>query len=125
MKVFGQQLKELREARGLSQDALGKLFNVSRTAIHSWEKDKQEPSLEVLKKLANFFEVSVDYLVANSDDWGNVTLSAGAVSGNHNTVNSHNTINSVTPTTPDEAELLRLWKKAPPDKRAALLKLLQ
>ena len=125
MKVFGQQLKELREARGLSQDALGKLFNVSRTAIHSWEKDKQEPSLEVLKKLANFFEVSVDYLVANSDDWGNVTLSAGAVSGNHNTVNSHNTINSVTPTTPHEAEPPRLWKKAPPDKRAALLKLLQ
>ena len=125
MKVFGQQLKELREARGLSQDALGKLFNVSRTAIHSWEKDKQEPSLEVLKKLANFFEVSVDYLVANSDDWGNVTLSAGAVSGNHNTVNSHNTINSVTHTTPDEAELLALWRTAPKEKKNAILQLLK
>lgn len=118
-------MKDLRHDRGWEQKDLAQQLNVSKSTISAWEIGRNQPSYELLSQLANLFDVTTDYLLGLTDDWGNVTLSAGSISGNNNTVNSHNTINSATPTTPDEAELLRLWKKAPPDKHAALLKLLQ
>ena len=118
-------MKDLRHDRGWEQKDLAQQLNVSKSTISAWEIGRNQPSYELLSQLANLFDVTTDYLLGLTDDWGNVTLSAGSISGNNNTVNSHNTINNATPTTPDEAELLRLWKKAPPDKRAALLKLLQ
>ena len=120
---FSQKLKDLRHDRGWEQKDLAQQLNVSKSTISAWEIGRNQPSYELLSQLANLFDVTTDYLLGLTDDWGNVTLSAGAISSNNNTVNSHNTINSAAPTTPDEAELLRLWKKAPPDKRAALLKL--
>ena len=110
---------------GLTQGNFARFLNRTPSTISDWETGRSEPNLDDLKQIAIKCDVNLNYLLGLTDDWGNVTLSAGAISSNNNTVNSHNTINSAAPTTPDEAELLRLWKKAPPDKRAALLKLLQ
>ena len=67
MKVFGERLKELRNAKGITQKELADLLNVSGNTVHSWEKDKQEPSMNALLFLSEYFEVSLDYLFGKSD----------------------------------------------------------
>lgn len=56
-------LKKLRAAHGLSQQALGEQLNISQQSIYKYENNIVEPNLEVLKAMADFFNVSVDYLI--------------------------------------------------------------
>jgi transcriptional regulator with XRE-family HTH domain len=56
------RLKELRKAKGLSQEELGKAFGVSRLAYAHWESGKFDPDLETLVKLADYFGTSIDYI---------------------------------------------------------------
>lgn len=67
MKVFGERLKELRNEKKLSQKELAGLLNVSGNTVHSWERDKQEPSMSTLLKISEIFEVTLDYLYGKSD----------------------------------------------------------
>lgn len=67
MRIFGERLKELRNEKNLTQQQLAKELNVSGNTIHSWETDKQEPSMTALLKLSNIFNVSLDYLFGKSD----------------------------------------------------------
>ncbi|SCJ48092.1 HTH-type transcriptional regulator immR [uncultured Eubacterium sp.] len=60
---FGQRLRELREQRHLSQEAMGKIVGRSKPVISSYENNLKEPPLEVLKNIAGFYNVSLDYLV--------------------------------------------------------------
>ena len=64
---FNIRLKELRIEKGVSQVKIAKMLNMSKMAISHWEKGNSEPSIEQLKILANFFDVSIDYLVGYSD----------------------------------------------------------
>jgi repressor LexA len=67
-ELFGKRLRELRENKGLSQADLGKLFNLSKQAISSYETGGSLPPPETLQKFADFFNVSVDYLLGRTDD---------------------------------------------------------
>ena len=67
MSIFKDRLRELRLEKGISQNDLGKILNVSKMAISHWESGHSEPSITQLIILANYFEVSVDYLVAKED----------------------------------------------------------
>ena len=66
---FKNRLKELRIEKNISQVEIGKLLNVSKMAISHWEKGNSEPSIEQLKILAKFFDVTIDYLVGYSNDF--------------------------------------------------------
>ncbi|MBE7075177.1 MAG: helix-turn-helix transcriptional regulator [Clostridiales bacterium] len=59
------KLKELRKEKRLSQKQVAEIVNYSQNLISSWEHGLREPSLEALITLANFFNVSVDYLIGN------------------------------------------------------------
>lgn len=60
---LGRNLKSLREKRGLSQDRLAKLADVSNNTIIGIEQDENpNPTLETLKKIAKALEVSIDDL---------------------------------------------------------------
>lgn len=61
--TFGEALRELRQDRGLTQEQLGKILNATQRKISYLETDKNEPSLEDLKQLCLFFEVSADYFL--------------------------------------------------------------
>lgn len=61
--VFGKNLKELRVNAGLSQKALGDVFNLSNQTISTWETGTREPDLDALVKIADFFGVSFDDLL--------------------------------------------------------------
>lgn len=61
--MLSKILKQERTKKGLSQMAFAKLFGVSQQTIGSWETNRTSPDLESLSKLANFFNVSIDYLL--------------------------------------------------------------
>ena len=62
MKEFKDILKELRNKKGISQEALGLEVNVSRSAIAKYENGLGLPSQDVIKALCIYFEVNEDYL---------------------------------------------------------------
>lgn len=67
MICFSERLKQLREERGVSQEAIGKILGISRYAVYTYEKAKAAPTLEGLVALADYFDVTVDYLLGRTD----------------------------------------------------------
>lgn len=66
-KMFSERLSQLRKSKGLSMLQLGEILGVSDEAIRLMERGKRSPSFEVLLSVAEFFSVSVDYLVGLSN----------------------------------------------------------
>ena len=66
-KTFAIKLKELRLMRELSQEELAKALCVSRSCIANYENGVRYPDYEMLKRIAGFFDVVVDYLVSTAD----------------------------------------------------------
>lgn len=64
---FQHRLKELRTESNLTGEELGKIFKVTKTAVSNWEAGNRQPDTETLIKMANYFGVSVDYLLGNSN----------------------------------------------------------
>lgn len=62
-----KHLKELREEKKLSQQKLATIINVSQQSIYKYENGLAEPDFDTLRNLANYFDVSVDYLIDNTD----------------------------------------------------------
>ena len=62
------RIKSLRQKKGLSQQELAKLLFVNQTAVSQWERGVTNPSTDTAIALADFFDVSLDYLVGRSDD---------------------------------------------------------
>ena len=62
-----QRLKELRTQRGLTQSQIGELLGVSCVTIARYEAGEREPSNAKLTTLANFFGVSIDYLMGRDE----------------------------------------------------------
>ena len=60
---FGLRLKELREARKLSQGEVASKLNLENATISGYERNVTTPSLDVLKSLAILYNVSADYLL--------------------------------------------------------------
>lgn len=59
---FPMRLKKLREKRRLSQKTLGELCGLSKNTIGQYERGEREPTFQALVTIADFFEVSMDYL---------------------------------------------------------------
>lgn len=64
--MFAERLKELREKYDLSQSELGKTLNVTPQSISNYETGKRMPEISELIKLADYFGVSIDYLVGRT-----------------------------------------------------------
>ena len=67
MKVFAERFLELRKEKGVSQATLAKALDVSFSVVCYWETDRSEPTAPNLVKIADFFDVTVDYLLGRSD----------------------------------------------------------
>lgn len=65
--MFTERLKSLRKEAGLTQKDMANTFGTSQPSYQQWESGKRKPSKDSLEKLANFFNVSTDYLLGNSD----------------------------------------------------------
>ena len=69
---YGERLKELRLSKDLKQSDLAAILDVSTSAIGSYERCERQPTFELLHKYAQFFKVSIDYMLCNSDEKLNV-----------------------------------------------------
>ncbi len=63
---FGESLKELRKERKMGQTELAAAIGVSKGIVSLWENGLREPTLSHLIALADFFEVSLDYLAGRN-----------------------------------------------------------
>jgi transcriptional regulator with XRE-family HTH domain len=66
--VFRQRLQTLREKRRISRRVLSELCGLNSDAVRRYERGEAEPTLHSLVAIAEFFEVSVDYLVGRSEE---------------------------------------------------------
>lgn len=67
------RIKELRQEKELTQNDIAKAINTSQRNISRWENGENEPSSSFIIKLANYFDVSADYLLGLEDDFGSCT----------------------------------------------------
>lgn len=63
----GNRIKKLREEKQMKQDELAKILSISPSAIGMYERDEREPNDEITLKLAEYFNVTTDYLLGKTD----------------------------------------------------------
>lgn len=106
--MLSKILKQERNKKGLSQMAFAKLFGVSQQTIGSWETNRTSPDLESLSKLANFFNVSIDYLLGLTD----IPETIDTYIAKQKQTNKQSAEN---PYNADEQELIQLYRELPPE----------
>lgn len=102
--IFIERLKQLREAKSLTQLRLAMELNVSQETISGYEIGKAVPPAEMLVKLADTLDTSVDYILGRTDIKS--TLRASGLSE-------------------QEAEILTILRKQPEDKRIFVFDLIK
>ena len=75
---FGNKLRTLRKAKGLSQENLAKQLGISRQAISKWESNLSQPDIDNIIQLCKIFQISADELLGV-----NVTSTISTFSCNH------------------------------------------
>lgn len=66
--IFAQRIKYFRKSYKLKQEDIGKLINVSKAQISEIERGRKSTSLENIVILAEYFNVSLDYLIGRTDN---------------------------------------------------------
>lgn len=65
--MIADKIKELRERKGLSQIEMANKLNIQQGSYSNYERGKRTPDIETLKKISNYFGVSIDYLADNKN----------------------------------------------------------
>lgn len=66
--MLGEQIKQLRLSHEISQVELARALGVTKQSVSNWENNNILPSVELLKKIANYFSCSTDYLLEMNTD---------------------------------------------------------
>lgn len=96
--TFSEMSKSLRQEKKITQIQLAEALQVSKACISMIEIGKNEPTANTLIKYADYFNVSTDYLLGRSDDFGNITV-------------REQKIGEIL--SPDEKEILSTYRKLP------------
>ncbi|AYO30843.1 XRE family transcriptional regulator [Biomaibacter acetigenes] len=67
MPTIGQRIKQLRLENNLTQEDFGKLFGIVKSTVSMYESDKSIPDDEIKKKIAEYFQVTLDWLMGISE----------------------------------------------------------
>lgn len=68
MNNYGERIAALREMRKMTQEELALQLQISRAVLSHYEKNRRKPNYNTLRKIADFFHVSVDYLLGRDED---------------------------------------------------------
>ncbi|MED5099304.1 helix-turn-helix transcriptional regulator [Niallia circulans] len=96
---FPERLRQLRKSANISQQTLGNAMNVTKVSISGYETGNRKPDTDTLQKLADYFDVSTDYLLGRSE--------AKETRASYHSKVSDNSMTS------EEAELLTQLQKYP------------
>ena len=67
MATTAERIKQLRKKKGISQSELAALIGVKNNTVSTWERGTRKPDFEALDLLSDYFEVSFEYILGNSD----------------------------------------------------------
>lgn len=67
METFPKQIKKLRESRRIYQREIAEFLGVTTRAYQFYESGRSEPNMKTLIAIADYFQVSIDYLVGRTD----------------------------------------------------------
>ena len=67
MSKFSKNLKELRIEKGLSQQELAQILNVTQSTVAKWKSGDREPNFSILIELSNYFNIPTDILLGIKD----------------------------------------------------------
>ena len=112
-------IKLLRVEKGLSQEQLAKEAHVTQTAVSQWELGRTAPDKDVANTLADFFGVSLDFLLGRTNDRNNSYI-AQNISGS-NVVQGSGSVTIGEKISKEESELLRIYRVLDVRGRAKLL----
>lgn len=110
MNFFGRNFKQLRLAEDYTQLDMAEQFKVSKSTISVWERGINYPEVATLIEIAEFFHVTTDYLLGNTDEYGNPTTP---------------TTIQKPPLTTQERKLLDLYKDLTPDKQHEAIEIIK
>lgn len=99
--TLGDKIIRLRQDKDITQKELAKLLHIDQSMISYYEKNKKRPSFEVLTKIADIFNVSIDYLMGRTDDPRPV----------EEITETHRRIEEALAGDPDADALLAFWKE--------------
>lgn len=107
--MVGDILKSLREEKRITQDDIASMLNIKRQTYSAYERNKSLPDINILSKLADYFNVSTDYLLGrtqtkNYDEYVNLLISTYNTQGLQN----------------DEQQLLNTYRKLSSDLKAEI-----
>lgn len=68
MKQIGERIKELRKRKHWTQDELAHLLEVAPSSVGSYERGSRQPTIENLIRMSIYFNVSLDYLLCQTED---------------------------------------------------------
>lgn len=68
IEIFRQKLKKARKDTGFTQAEVCKEINIPRSTLANYETGRTQPDLETLAKLADFYEVSIDWLLGTKGE---------------------------------------------------------
>ena len=66
-EILAQRLKELRKEKGLSQIQVAIYCDITENTYQNYELMMRQPKLDILIRIADFYDVSIDYLVGRTD----------------------------------------------------------
>jgi transcriptional regulator with XRE-family HTH domain len=131
IKLDGKRLKKLRNERGLTQKELSKVLSVTSETLSKYELNKSSPSDPIKVAIAQFFDISLDYLLGVVDEpfsldriaynmpKGASSYSIGEINEFAKYLNFKNTYSD------DQKELINLWALLKSDQRLHFLGLLR
>ena len=91
--MFGDRLKELRKSRHLTQKQLADIIGVERSSLCKYEgKYNVQPSDDVIIRIAEYFDVSIDYLMGKTDVF--ITENAGFTAAEYRLINTYRMLNT-------------------------------
>ena len=68
MKIVAERIRSLRESAKLSQVKMGEIVGAKQSSLNRYENGQSTPSVELLRRYADFFDVSMDYIFARCDE---------------------------------------------------------
>ncbi|ABY93705.1 XRE family transcriptional regulator [Thermoanaerobacter brockii subsp. lactiethylicus] len=89
--MLGKRIKELRKKKGITQKELASYLGISDRAVGYYESGQRTPPPDILQKIADFFNVSTDYLLGRT--------------------NIYNPADEITEAVFDDPELLEFWRE--------------
>jgi transcriptional regulator with XRE-family HTH domain len=65
--TFAERLKKIRKLQGINQIELAAFLSVAQNTVSNWEIGRAEPDMELTRKIAEYFNVTTDYLLGTSN----------------------------------------------------------